>query len=450
MQSRQTLAQQLAISRDLTQKLGAENSSESEEEEQTEDRPTDPSNPWLGAVKTDQEVADFISGYRKFWDSKNKTDQNQSDEEKANTELEIDMAENTDDSSDETNKTCNRNVGKDNNLNNSTSASKRKERNNDHSQSNGEKKNTELEIDNSCVMDENTDDSSDETDRKVRKGNNLNSSTSASKRKEGNKSASRKKLKRNKRSVTNSTSEWHVETMTEEDEDVMDLFEDLESCVHDKVSAKINSLKDDLDKCEKENDTQQVRSKKRENSLTKKKSKTKNYMELPREKYRPEIDEELTMYDDTENTFRKLSKISNAATKEPSSSTKEAALPSTADIDPNKYLEMRPSSLETFLPEGATLGEDNESEDEVEDQRHVITEAFAGDDVVEDFAREKRAAEEADKPQDVDMTLPGWGSWAGANIRPSKRKRRRFMVRFPKKMPRRDENKGNCYNQELA
>lgn len=43
------------------------------------------------------------------------------------------------------------------------------------------------------------------------------------------------------------------------------------------------------------------------------------------------------------------------------------------------------------------------------------------------------------------MRLPGWGSWAGANVKKSKvvRKKRRFILKFPKDTQRKDENKGD-------
>lgn len=59
------------------------------------------------------------------------------------------------------------------------------------------------------------------------------------------------------------------------------------------------------------------------------------------------------------------------------------------------------------------------------DQRGVILEAFAGDNVVDDFRREKRKAEEATKPQPVNLVLPGWGEWGGAGLKPSARKVKR-------------------------
>ncbi|XP_050166767.1 U3 small nucleolar RNA-associated protein 14 homolog A isoform X2 [Myiozetetes cayanensis] len=75
------------------------------------------------------------------------------------------------------------------------------------------------------------------------------------------------------------------------------------------------------------------------------------------------------------------------------------------------------------------------------DQRGMITEAFAGDDVVADFCREKRKAEEAAKPQPVNLVLPGWGEWGGTGLRPSARKVKRFLLKPPPGPPRKDQHK---------
>lgn len=61
-------------------------------------------------------------------------------------------------------------------------------------------------------------------------------------------------------------------------------------------------------------------------------------------------------------------------------------------------------------------------------QRELVAEAFAGDNVIEDFAREKAALIEADAPQTVDTTLPGWGSWGGKGT-----KKRKTNPKFLKK-----------------
>ncbi|NXS84282.1 UT14A protein, partial [Erpornis zantholeuca] len=74
------------------------------------------------------------------------------------------------------------------------------------------------------------------------------------------------------------------------------------------------------------------------------------------------------------------------------------------------------------------------------EQRGMITEAFAGDDVVADFRREKRKAEEAAKPQPVNLVLPGWGEWGGTGLKPSARKVKRFLIKPPPGPPRKDRH----------
>ncbi|KAH7049810.1 small-subunit processome [Linnemannia elongata] len=46
-------------------------------------------------------------------------------------------------------------------------------------------------------------------------------------------------------------------------------------------------------------------------------------------------------------------------------------------------------------------------------QRDLVARAFANDNVVSEFEKEKMETMEAEKPKDIDLTLPGWGSWAG-------------------------------------
>ncbi|XP_053812029.1 U3 small nucleolar RNA-associated protein 14 homolog A isoform X2 [Vidua chalybeata] len=74
------------------------------------------------------------------------------------------------------------------------------------------------------------------------------------------------------------------------------------------------------------------------------------------------------------------------------------------------------------------------------EQRGMITEAFAGDDVVADFRREKRKAEEAVKPQPVNLVLPGWGEWGGTGLKPSARKVKRFLIKPWAAPPRKDQH----------
>lgn len=82
----------------------------------------------------------------------------------------------------------------------------------------------------------------------------------------------------------------------------------------------------------------------------------------------------------------------------------------------------------------AASGSDSDSD---EDAMHLplavrnqelVARAFAGDDVVGEFEREKEAAVEADDDNVVDNTLPGWGSWVGEGV--SGREKKRHQGRF--------------------
>ncbi|KAJ9118136.1 hypothetical protein QFC22_004039 [Naganishia vaughanmartiniae] len=53
-------------------------------------------------------------------------------------------------------------------------------------------------------------------------------------------------------------------------------------------------------------------------------------------------------------------------------------------------------------------------------QRDLVAQAFAGDNVIEDFAAEKQRMMEADAPKVEDTTLAGWGSWGGKGVKKNK------------------------------
>lgn len=55
-------------------------------------------------------------------------------------------------------------------------------------------------------------------------------------------------------------------------------------------------------------------------------------------------------------------------------------------------------------------------------QTDLVKRAFAGDDVVAEFEEEKREIAAQDGDKEVDVTLPGWGSWGGMDIVAPKRK----------------------------
>lgn len=361
----------MALSRQLTQKTKCENesSSESDNELETISQSVDPLNPWVNMVKTETEIDDFLSGYRKYWNEKNEIKNENLVQNK------------------ETTKTL-------------------------------EEKNITL--------------NGNKFEEKVNKIN-----TDVKKKTKKKITQSKLQTKKLKNNTIKCTSEWKIQSLTESqenEEQVEEMFNELESVTTDKVKSIFSKLKKELNEPVFKTKQKIIKPRKTIERPNKKKSKTKNFMELPLEKKRPIIDEELiSSLDDVENSkmVRYFPKI------EPEKSNE------VTNIDPNKFLNVQPTNLDTLLPDNVIFGNDNEDFEVEKSQKELISEAFEGDDVVAEFQKEKKDTIEKDQPKDIDMTLPGWGSWGGKNIKPSKRKTRRFLMKFPKKIPRRDENKGN-------
>ncbi|CAB0035934.1 unnamed protein product [Trichogramma brassicae] len=116
-------------------------------------------------------------------------------------------------------------------------------------------------------------------------------------------------------------------------------------------------------------------------------------------------------------------------------------------LDQNKII--KPKIMKTMLPDDTDeedvlddIEDENEYVSNREDERR-FTQAFRDTDLARDFRKDKAAEIKKNQPQDIDLTLPGWGSWGGPGIKVSRRKRRRFIFKAPKVAPRRDENKGD-------
>ena len=92
-----------------------------------------------------------------------------------------------------------------------------------------------------------------------------------------------------------------------------------------------------------------------------------------------------------------------------------------AVLDPDKFVQTVDLTKKKRLPDLSAGGDgDEDEEDGAEDfdaQAAAISEAFAGDDVTTDFVSEKQAEVEKGRPKDVDLTLPGWGSWGGEGLK---------------------------------
>ncbi|GJQ72186.1 hypothetical protein Trydic_g3278 [Trypoxylus dichotomus] len=116
----------------------------------------------------------------------------------------------------------------------------------------------------------------------------------------------------------------------------------------------------------------------------------------------------------------------------------------TAKILPEKIANVKPVSLNSSVPDVLTY-DDNE---EIADRTGIITEAFEDTDIMEEFEQDKKNEVDKDKPKDIDLTLPGWGSWGGKDLPVPKRKKKRLIIKVPKEVPRKDMNKGHLIINE--
>ncbi|XP_071114020.1 U3 small nucleolar RNA-associated protein 14 homolog A-like [Haliotis cracherodii] len=115
-------------------------------------------------------------------------------------------------------------------------------------------------------------------------------------------------------------------------------------------------------------------------------------------------------------------------------------------VDPKKLF-----TLETKLSHSAAVDiitDEDGGMDFEEQQRMTIAQAFADDDVVDEFTKEKANIADRDKPKSIDLSLPGWGEWGGTGLKPSKKKKKRFTLKGPDAAPRRDRDLGNVIISE--
>lgn len=95
---------------------------------------------------------------------------------------------------------------------------------------------------------------------------------------------------------------------------------------------------------------------------------------------------------------------------------------------------MHPKSLDMADEATSSSGSDEEDaqphagELALSRNEELVRMTFAGDDVFEDFDKEKRETVEDEGDQVIDNTLPGWGSWTGSGI--SKREQKRNKGRL--------------------
>ncbi|XP_057665525.1 U3 small nucleolar RNA-associated protein 14 homolog A [Diorhabda carinulata] len=377
-ESRQELAKQLAISRELTQKVksvdsGSEDEGvESGDDTESPDNKNEESNPWVSGIKPTKDVIDFVSGYKKYWNQQNQ--KTMQDEESITGDKSTLVAENDND----------------NKINDGGIEESNKKR-----LSKVNKKQTKSKL------------NKKEDGLKEEKNNFKKKSTGTKKK-------------------NDAASDWCVSKL-DQDLDVEDVFHNLEQ----KLSKK---LKRKLTKINRASTKKILKNKKHQKDK-------KIDLSMPQRKKKPIIDEELIEQtkgidenEDTTPVINLNSSMSNNKEEEP------------VNINPDKFINVKQTVLNTAIPDLLTTDEN----EECLDQKNIIMEAFEDDDIAADFSKEKTAEIERDTPKDIDLNLPGWGSWAGTGINPNKRKKKRFIIKAPPKMPRRDANKGSLIINEKA
>lgn len=456
-ETRQELAQQLKISRELSQKIRKPNDSEEEGENGNaaiQSLATDKENPWVGNIKTGAEIDEFVTGYRKYWDEQNKKLQNQELDGNNKGETEIKQDSRPLPAFKEQNTVHNIETPE---IQDHKKATKRTRSNKRVASSDSQKlQSTSEEQDMANVELSKIQDHKEETG--VAKSNDENithrSSNRTIKRKAlDDNEASNKSAKLQKKNLNKirATSAWNVESVENDDaQNVSDLsklnipnndqiskmFDMAEEKMQDRIKSKFERVAEKYNKVTKKQ--------KMKKSVQFEEVNEFDGLEMQATNHRPILDAALdervndsSLDLNAESNYARSTEFNNNLPPRQSDASK-------TEIDPNKYINVKPKHLNTALPADITGGDDALDDSENEDEKHnVISEAFADDDVVEEFRKEKREEVEKSKPKDIDLTLPGWGSWGGKNVKVSKRKKKRFILKFPKDLPRKDENKGD-------
>ncbi|KAK5641762.1 hypothetical protein RI129_010309 [Pyrocoelia pectoralis] len=404
--NRQELAQQLAISRELTQKMNMDEShSESEEENRTSEvSVNNPNNPWVNQIKTSEEVETFLKGYRKFWEERNSGNEAKVSEVSTDISVPNEVVINENDITEE-------------NISNTVKY-----------------KDTLSPIHKKKTQDEETTSSDFKETRKKISTSKKRPRDSTSTLKAENDTIP---LSKCENTVCLATSHWEVGILSDTDEDECDDIDVLFEKYSDNFKKNLDEVKQSVKVTKKRAPKQ-----KKEQQKAKKPKRNSEDLSFKIQAKRPIIDEPLDENVEV-NGKREETGLSLALQQDTYQPTR-----ATKNIDPNDIIRTKPTDLQTELPDLLDL-DDNEEND---DQRGAIVEAFQDDDIVESFQKEKHDEIESEKPKDINLFLPGWGSWGGPGVIQSKKKRqnRRFIIKFPKEFERKDENKGNLIINEKS
>lgn len=411
-EARQQIAEQLAVSRGLTKKVEENKSSDDESDQEIIPDITlaqDPMNPWMMKRPDKSNInAEFDFGYKKFVQTKNKEH--------------IDSDNDSADENMEDGKNVNLNILR-------TSISKLSEQRNPIERN---------EFNNVSVI-------KDEEQEPNKNTLKMNKVSTKQKIQINSTENERKQTMKSKTKAPVATSKWLVETVNNNTaEEISSAFDNHKSSVEKQVEKKLKEIRWNIEKLEQAARKENKKGLQKSTEIEERDS--LEYLKLKSNKVKAVIDEELI-----ETTSKIVDDKINTEAADTSSKTTNTvpSLQETTNfnIDPTRFIEVKPKYLNTAISQV-----ENEY-DQLDDDEQVvpkvnIEEVFEEDDVVASFRQEKEDAINKDKPQDIDLSLPGWGSWAGKGVKPQKRKRNRFIAKPAPKMPRRDENKGDIIIKE--
>lgn len=327
----------MAISKELTQKLKRIDDSDYEDEDEEEENKDEILLQKEDNIKTESEIDDFITKYRRYWDDKHQKQTEKKEEKNVEISTEVVSTEKKD---------------------------MKKDTNEVHRKAINVKKN------NNGTLQENAINAKKSSDTLQENANDVESDKTYD--------------------ITGAT--WHVQECTDKvqnklcnkkkkkkSQNIDEMFDTMEEKLKHKVDLKLQKVKNRLktNSNAKKPEEEKEEQKENEDDLTN--------LEFPNSKQKPVSDCPLeeTISRETAQAEKDLTSLRTTANTEEESTSKSRE----AEIDPQKYIHVKPKYLKTQVPDVVT-GEDENSEQE-ENMHKIMSEAFADDDVVEEFRKEQ-------------------------------------------------------------
>ncbi|XP_023163399.1 U3 small nucleolar RNA-associated protein 14 homolog A [Drosophila hydei] len=223
-----------------------------------------------------------------------------------------------------------------------------------------------------------------------------------------------------------------------------DIFDAQDENIYDKISQKLVKLRKQAEMLKQPT--------KKSKKLKQKRDELKNLKDLTfkKTKQRVEIDEPLNQEEVT-------SKPAVEGVNDLSKLEEEKKLEvEPTEIDPNKVatITWKQTVRSSDAMNNALVDDDAAEYDEADaaaERQLTISEAFEDDDIIADFNKDKTNDSEV-KNTELQLAMPGWGSWAGAGIsqKVMERRNKRLLLKLAAPEKRRDDNKDNLYINETS